>query len=791
VAAYTSTQTGNWSSTSTWGGSGPPGDGDTAVISSGHTVTVDAATTVGKGDALTAPQASSDNASVSTSAGGGSLPNGNYYGLYTNCTSGGLESGPSGEFNITVSTAETVTVTLPALPAGVDSRNIYLSNTSGGSYTGRLYKTGVTGTSTTLTSASWTDGTTTYANAVPPPLAVIVFGNLTVGTGIALTVKGDVAMVNAPINQNAGSDFIINVPASTIYRVLTGTDSGQASALWTISGSSGSRCGVSRTGSGTANIQPAGRAHSGGTMVNGNGGVVWNYCDVDDLGSSSVNAFLHNDLGSGRSWEMYHVVWDGCGKILLEGNGNGTSRIVMDHMTVRNTTDTLYGVSWEGTVTVTTGERRVEFCVFHCPLRYSKGGFEWNDNIMNCSNRNEQGARSVSFDRNLVLFYVEGGQELVIEEDFSDNWFLGFDGTSDAFNNWHALSNPSPPDRIYSDGNVWESPYTTGGGDLHYTVADITVTNNLLLPDLSGTYEAGDLVNVSSNGTDTNTYVVEHNTCFANTQGVLTSEGGARTGNVTSYKSNIGWGPAGTGGFHLGEFTPEATDKIAAADCTHNGTWRLSAGQEGGGYDWPITGTPGANDVQADPEFVDPTRNIMTWGRSLGLTGTDLQVINGVLTELCKLNDADWDSNFSVANYLTYIRAGFAPTNAAYQNAGHDGVTIGAVEYVAAGTTVTPDAASLTLTTFAPTVTATDPKTVTPDVLALDLTTYAPTVTVGIPNTVTPDTLSLTLTTFAPDVGFSGSATPSTAAITLTTYRPAVRNSGDTIASGSMTLLGV
>jgi hypothetical protein len=46
MAAYTSTQTGNWSSTSTWGGSGPPGNGDTASIGA-HTVTVDVNTTVG------------------------------------------------------------------------------------------------------------------------------------------------------------------------------------------------------------------------------------------------------------------------------------------------------------------------------------------------------------------------------------------------------------------------------------------------------------------------------------------------------------------------------------------------------------------------------------------------------------------------------------------------------------------------------------------------------------------------------------------------------------------------
>lgn len=47
MATRTSTQTGNWNDTATWGGAAAPGDGDIAVISSGHTVTVTATQTVG------------------------------------------------------------------------------------------------------------------------------------------------------------------------------------------------------------------------------------------------------------------------------------------------------------------------------------------------------------------------------------------------------------------------------------------------------------------------------------------------------------------------------------------------------------------------------------------------------------------------------------------------------------------------------------------------------------------------------------------------------------------------
>jgi hypothetical protein len=47
MTAYTSTQSGDWSDTATWGGSGPPGDGDSATISIGHVVEIDGDVTLG------------------------------------------------------------------------------------------------------------------------------------------------------------------------------------------------------------------------------------------------------------------------------------------------------------------------------------------------------------------------------------------------------------------------------------------------------------------------------------------------------------------------------------------------------------------------------------------------------------------------------------------------------------------------------------------------------------------------------------------------------------------------
>ena len=51
MAEYIASVSGNWSNAATWGGSGPPGDGDTVTINNGVTVTVAANTTVTVGNA--------------------------------------------------------------------------------------------------------------------------------------------------------------------------------------------------------------------------------------------------------------------------------------------------------------------------------------------------------------------------------------------------------------------------------------------------------------------------------------------------------------------------------------------------------------------------------------------------------------------------------------------------------------------------------------------------------------------------------------------------------------------
>jgi hypothetical protein len=97
----------------------------------------------------------STQATVAVSGSGGLLPAGTYYCQYSFVDPFGesLAGGESAQF--TVTTGQVPTVTLPALPLGVQAINLYLTNPNGAAGTETLYATGIT--------------TTTFACSYAPP----------------------------------------------------------------------------------------------------------------------------------------------------------------------------------------------------------------------------------------------------------------------------------------------------------------------------------------------------------------------------------------------------------------------------------------------------------------------------------------------------------------------------------------------------------------------------------------------------------------------------------------------
>lgn len=195
----------------------------------------------------------------------------------------------------------------------------------------------------------------------------------------------------------------------------------------------------------------------------------------------------------------------------------------------------------------------------------------------------------------------------------------------------------------------------------------------------------------------------EYNTQYGGGQGMLAL---AEAGNgylhmVAKFKNNLGWNDVAfsAAGFNFLAYPPThpvgiVTDIIDPAQCDYNGTWGVRTNGLHGPYDIPLSATVGAHDVNGNPGFLDSTRDFTKWVISIAgatlpgnptPTRTDYNAYG--LTQLSKLNDADFNPAYTLAALKTYIRNGFRPSAPGYITGSSDGTTIGAVQ---ASMSITP-----------------------------------------------------------------------------------------------------
>jgi len=101
----------------------------------------------------------------------------------------------------------------------------------------------------------------------------------------------------------------------------------------------------------------------------------------------------------------------------------------------------------------------------------------------------------------------------------------------------------------------------------------------------------------------------------------------------------------------------------------------------------------GAGDlIEVDPELVDENRGLLGWGLAAGKT-THQQTVDHMLNGVNGYNQTTHAQSgittTSIDDLLAYVRAGMRPTNLAVKDAGHDGVTMGALEWIAAAASTT------------------------------------------------------------------------------------------------------
>jgi hypothetical protein len=577
MAAYTSSQTGNWSSAATWGGGGVPGDGDTAAIGA-HTVTVDADTTVGDSPA---------------------------------------------------SLGMVVTV--------ADS------------------------------------------------------GALTVGTGITLTVKGGIQCNSAPLTLNAGANIVVVAGTGVNYRIQPGVSGDPLGALY-CNGTSGARCSITKTGAGTAEIYQY--------MSTSGGEFKCTYTDFSNLGSTGTTYAIKVR----RDFQLSYCTFDSCG--IIDGYGStidADKNLSISNCTFKNSIGN-FVMDVRCTTTPDAGKvRTISSNSFDISLNIGdmRGGTVTGNYFAVQPTLPSATYRPDTWQNNFVV--TGAGLETpvtTIDGDYrynaaTDNGHLGI--LSDKSQTWTNC--------IFESGIDWSTNEHDGIiiSTSPTSARTYTITNNITLPSPSRLSSC----TLFTIAVDANVaFQVERNTIYAGDRGhgfVGVHWDGA-AGFVTYFQNNVGWCDSGDTTARL--LADDPAISLAAnyiTSCDYNLGYGLSAN-----YDvdsGAFAASPGTHDLAStvNPRFVDPTRCLPAWAETvLGASGTDSELRAAALAALATMNDptgSGYVSGVTVAGLVSWVRAGFAPRNAALSTAGDDGSYIGALSPVSSKIDRTVNSSDVSVTT--------------------------------------------------------------------------------------------
>ena len=510
---------------------------------------------------------------------------------------------------------------------------------------------------------------------------------LTLASGVTFKVRGDClgqgnTTKNDLVYMNPGSTWEFDAsaaasPSTQNYRFIFGTAANQY-GVFRARGSSGSRCTIRSNASGgnaffTRNaFAPCGWLHA-------------EYTDFVRIGDAT-NPLLDYYLGNTSNAEMTltNCTLDACGVVTSASAPTTNATIAITNTSFKNSAGTnplvLPGFTNAGTKTITG-------CVFDKVVAFGQGAWTVQNNLFMDAYTSTAGTKWGTTSGNFVR---KTSQPTVNVYGDLTNEFWYKDG---AITNPHLLTY-GVTSSLTIDGCIFSHSNANGTGDAMQPGAPsgartYTVKNCILLADDDSEVQPGKLQGAGGNANVT--IVNEHNTYISTNAGETGCGHGetyAGYDGIVSIKSCLAWSP-NSGEASIGIREAGSVQQSDATKWDYNAVWNPRTGTDGSGYNSISAGTifsagaPGANDVaiSADP-FVDRTRNLPTWDATLGGPGTAANA----LAELAKRNDASgYDSHYSIAALVTWIKDGFAVTDASLENAGHDGATIGAGAYVAAG----------------------------------------------------------------------------------------------------------
>jgi hypothetical protein len=513
-----------------------------------------------------------------------------------------------------------------------------------------------------------TVGTTpddTSTNAI-----LVESGTLTIAAGVTLTCRGRLYLSGAGLTLEAGAEILLDssqhATLTPMYQI-NGSNSGN---VFTFNGTSGAHCAI-------RGYNDTYRGHIDFNTWSG-GDVTVTYTDFEDLGSGSTHGVDSYLTASGLS--VTDCTFTDCAGVRFRNNradedfvfsrnvfsGTGSASTYLYALApttgARECEDNVFDVATS--VAFYLPGATIKRCYFHETFNTSLSTDTAGD-IEDCFLRGSGGNSCVNAKKGMVDCYLLNENE----------------------SNPHVSRAYTEDRNITFDGNVFESTYNGGqSGDLIFATSDAnasykaTIKNNLVLPNAAGA-SMGCLINTIYGP---NWFAdVYHNT-MAVGQGLLTGEGfEGETGAIANCKSNLWWKKGAAGGYaavRLDNAGTPVQDIITPANYDYNWHYNLATGSEGNSFHDYEDSSPSmfstvptnSNGGTTDPQFVDDTRNLASWGASEA--GTD----GSVAAALAVLQS----DTTKIPELVAWVKDGFKVTNPDLNNAGHDGVTIGAMGYI-------------------------------------------------------------------------------------------------------------
>ncbi len=532
-------------------------------------------------------------------------------------------------------------------------------------------ESGVPGDGDTVTIGAGHDitvdvNTTVGDSPDPTPANVITAnttGSLTVANGVTFTIKGCVQMEDGNFTMGAGSVVEFQVPTGLRYWFRTGKAHSDTSKI-IINGSSGSRAAFrSSAGAGIAYIDAQG--FFANSLIDAH------YCDFTRIGDATEDFAEPYGNAAGQDFFLNHCTLDECGAI------DNTSNVHADadfRLLDVKFTDTVAAkcVEFQASAAIGSGVRQFEgvsfdkTCDFFSPMDTTFQNVYFTEGFTGT-------AGTAAWDQFEDCFVRKSAQanQNVFGDVTDCYWYKA------SVDNPHFLG-PTTGRGLAISGVVFEHGGTQENGDCITALAasaaySYSATNCIVLPNNNGGV-SGTLMSLLGNAN--NTWTVNHNT-YIGKLGATAAIAETYTGHagmLTSFRSNLAWHPTSATAVILDDSGTDDAVNDYVTDLGYNGVWNGAATLYALDVANDVANDLTANDVSGDPQFVDETRDLASWDASLGGAGTDSAALARIAADPYLIDDL-----------VTWVKAGFVPTNSAFDGTAHDGGDIGAMSYAPAG----------------------------------------------------------------------------------------------------------